>query len=53
MAGNVNEWVADFYDPSYYKNSPKINPLGPGAGAPRSQRRSLAQQLKRCEIIKP
>lgn len=29
LAGNVSEWTADWYDSSYYKNSPVINPKGP------------------------
>jgi formylglycine-generating enzyme required for sulfatase activity len=32
MAGNVQEWVADFYDEIYYAKSPRVNPLGPSSG---------------------
>lgn len=31
MAGNVYEWVYDFYDPNYYDNSPERDPLGPSS----------------------
>ena len=35
LAGNVLEWVADWYAPDYYARSPRANPQGPEGGAHR------------------
>ena len=35
MAGNVMEWVEDYYGRNYYENSPLENPKGPGSGTSR------------------
>lgn len=32
LAGNVREWVADWYDDKYYEQSPNRNPNGPERG---------------------
>ena len=32
MAGNVSEWVSDWYDNEYYSISPSSNPTGPATG---------------------
>ena len=38
MAGNVWQWVNDWYDPAYYANSPSSNPQGPVNGTYRMLR---------------
>ena len=35
LAGNIEEWVADWYDPGYYSRSPRENPAGPASGKAR------------------
>lgn len=40
MAGNVWEWVHDWYDPRYYEKSPGKNPKGPDSGTKRVLRGS-------------
>ena len=32
MAGNVREWINDWYEPNFYKHSPYNNPTGPVDG---------------------
>tara|TARA_B100000959_G_C14383361_1_gene379095 strand:- start:146 stop:373 length:228 start_codon:yes stop_codon:yes gene_type:complete len=32
MAGNVLEWVADYYDADYYVSAADTNPAGPASG---------------------
>ncbi|OGO28460.1 MAG: hypothetical protein A2Z16_09140 [Chloroflexi bacterium RBG_16_54_18] len=38
LAGNVAEWVADWFDPKYYLSAAVINPPGPDQGEFRVQR---------------
>lgn len=38
VAGNVWEWVNDWFAPGYYKEAPSQNPAGPSSGDRRSMR---------------
>lgn len=38
LAGNVREWVADFYSPTAYQSEPLRNPKGPARGKLRVER---------------
>jgi formylglycine-generating enzyme required for sulfatase activity len=38
LAGNAAEWVADWFDPNYYRNAPLADPPGPARGAIKAMR---------------
>jgi sulfatase modifying factor 1 len=41
MSEDTSEWVMDWFDPEYYKISPKMNPSGPNTGTEKVQRGSV------------
>ena len=50
MAGNVAEWVQDWFGPDYYAYMPERNPPGPTSGRYKSVRGGLAPD-QRSAII--
>lgn len=38
MGENVHEWCSDWFDPEYYRRSPRRDPRGPDAGSRRASR---------------
>ncbi len=51
MAGSVREWVLDYYQYEFYKNSPSDNPQGPEKGKFRVTRGGGWKSGKMCKTV--
>jgi formylglycine-generating enzyme required for sulfatase activity len=51
MSENTHEWVRDWFDADYYKNSPKKNPLGPDTGTEKVQRGSVGGKAEISAMV--
>jgi formylglycine-generating enzyme required for sulfatase activity len=51
MAGNVQEWVNDWYSSGYYSSSPYSNPTGPATGAYRVLRGGMFHRYEEDQRV--
>ena len=51
LAGNVEEWVADWYAADYYDHSPRNNPNGPDSGVARVLRGGSWRHQKSHHVL--
>ena len=51
LAGNVQEWVVNWYAPDYYSDSPKNNPKGPETGEFRVIRGGSWKEFKGHHVL--
>jgi formylglycine-generating enzyme required for sulfatase activity len=51
MSENTHEWVQDWFDPDYYKSSPKKNPQGPKTGIEKVQRGSVGGKAEIAAMV--